>query len=570
MMFWELLLIPTLATALLNTTTICFEANRTTIELVGEREPEPRRYHFGLFPSTGCYSHDVMMKQVGEQLDELNATLTWVQTYLYDFGHGEIQLPPSWTRLSLRGVDEQGRKLMADTGALIWKQNVPFDFDTPFNWDGIQHFIIMLQRHQTNCVRMLEDERYQILRRNGPDAIVLDHFLQECMAGLAHLTNASVVQYSNWPIADGYITSLNIPANPSSVPKTGTRLPSTGMTFLQRCQNVLFHFAIIVTRVVQMHVLDSLFAARNLGHIQVQACEARNAIYAGRSEFLFDAIRPINNRVKHFGSASNLNPTNYAITTSSQPRRLWLFGPADEEDVRQRRQRVRESFQNIDWDRIDRETFVLVSFGSVAQTKKMHPELAKTLLDGFRRYKDVVVWQADFDNNMLASNNITVPDNVILSPWLPVKELLAHRNIQYIICHGGINTVNELVLFGVPVLGVPLQGDQNSNLRRLVDLGSGEMITIHEMNDGKLETVMETMRKEIDRYWSRSEKLSQMVRDHRTAHHGHQQFWLNWAARNGKKLAGRKLHRLDYLGNQEHLTNLLILTIFGSAVALIY
>ncbi|ETN79936.1 hypothetical protein NECAME_09507 [Necator americanus] len=44
----------------------------------------------------------------------------------------------------------------------------------------------------------------------------------ECMGGLAFLLNASVVQYSNWPIADGYITSLNVPANPSAIPKTGS------------------------------------------------------------------------------------------------------------------------------------------------------------------------------------------------------------------------------------------------------------------------------------------------------------------------------------------------------------
>ncbi|KIH45195.1 hypothetical protein ANCDUO_24768 [Ancylostoma duodenale] len=43
----------------------------------------------------------------------------------------------------------------------------------------------------------------------------------ECMGGLAYLLNTSVVQFSNWPIADGYITSLNVPANPSAIPKTG-------------------------------------------------------------------------------------------------------------------------------------------------------------------------------------------------------------------------------------------------------------------------------------------------------------------------------------------------------------
>ena len=80
------------------------------------------------------------------------------------------------------------------------------------------------------------------------------------MGGLSHLLNASVVQFSNWPIADGYITSLNVPANPSATPKTGTPFSGLGMTFLERVSNVLFHNIIVVARVVQVLILDGLFA----------------------------------------------------------------------------------------------------------------------------------------------------------------------------------------------------------------------------------------------------------------------------------------------------------------------
>uniref|UniRef100_A0A8R1IJT5 Uncharacterized protein n=1 Tax=Caenorhabditis japonica TaxID=281687 RepID=A0A8R1IJT5_CAEJA len=60
-----------------------------------------------LFPSTGCFSHDVMMKQVGGQLDEDDKNITWIQTYLYDFGFGEMPLPDHWNRLSIKGIDKR-------------------------------------------------------------------------------------------------------------------------------------------------------------------------------------------------------------------------------------------------------------------------------------------------------------------------------------------------------------------------------------------------------------------------------------------------------------------------------
>ncbi|KAK6043310.1 hypothetical protein COOONC_19184 [Cooperia oncophora] len=134
---------------------------------------------------------------------------------------------------------------------------------------------------------------------------------EECMGGLSFLLNSSVVQYSNWPVADGYITSLNVPANPSATPKTGTPYSGHGMSFGERIINTLFHWIIIITRYIQIYVLDSMFTRKGFPQVGIIQSEAERLIYAGRSEFLFDVIRPINNRVKHFGGGSKINPRDY-------------------------------------------------------------------------------------------------------------------------------------------------------------------------------------------------------------------------------------------------------------------
>ncbi|CAB3407400.1 unnamed protein product [Caenorhabditis bovis] len=539
-----------------------------------------RAVKIALFPSTGCFSHDVMMKEIGAQLDGPTTNITWIQTYLYEFGFGEIRLPDAWNRLALYGVDEKGEQLHEKTGKLVWRQNVPYDFQTPFQFDGIRSFIVMLQRHQEYCTKMLHDPRYQQLRYENITVAVLDHFLQECMGGLAHLLNASVVQFSNWPVADGYITSLNLPASPAAVPKTGTRLSSYSMTFLQRCQNLLFHIAIVFTRFVQMQTLDRMFARNGYPWIRVETNEAQRPIYAGRSELLLETIRPINYRVKHFGSASMKSPHHYVssighlnsaspttstvvrrnasspedecIPTNVARRRSWLFDKVrNREQIEARRTMLRQKYATIDWNRVDREQFVLVSFGSVAQVTKMHQELLAHLLDTFSSQPGLIIWQSDLSGQqMRAKFNLTVPSNVMISGWVPIKELLAHENINYIICHGGINTVNELALFGVPVLGVPLQGDQISNLARIADLGAAELMTVHEL-DG-LGAKMHEMRRNIERYWSRSEQLARMLQTHRELHKDYQRFWLNWVARNGKRIERRKFLRFEYLGDLEN------------------
>ncbi|CAI5440449.1 unnamed protein product [Caenorhabditis angaria] len=552
-----------------------------------------------LFPSTGCYSHDVMMKQIGSQLDTTSNNITWIQTLLYDFGFGEMKLPERWTRLSLIGIDENGEYLQKNTGSLIWKQNVPFDFDTPFNIQGIKDFVLMLQRHQEYCTAMLEDRRFQQLRQENVTVAVLDHFLQECMGGLAHLLNTSVIQFSNWPLSDGYITSLNLPALPSSVPKTGTRLSGAQMTFLERCQNVLFHVAIALTRFVQMRTLDAMFASKGYPWIQVEMNEAQRPIYAARSEILFESVRPINNRVKFFGAANTPNPHNFISSMKSSKnsdkihiqadftvqkkwnlteenncdeipcergmrkrdttrRRPWLFTTTttttDTQKIAQRRRHLESTYPELDWRQIDARPFILVTFGSVAQVENMHPELLRDLLATFAADKSrLVIWQSNLSRQEIARRHkIHVADNIQIATWIPIKELLAHENIEYIICHGGINTINELAMFGVPVLGVPLQGDQASNLARLVDLGSAELMTIIELNSALLPQKMAKMREKSSEMWRRSEILAKMVADHREFQRNSQVFWLNWVARNGKRIETRRFFRFEYLGDMEN------------------
>ena len=104
-----------------------------------------------LIPSSGCYrlvtdsdsqlfSHDVMMKQVGQEFGSSD-NVTWIQAYLYEFGFGEISLPEKWDRISLWGVDDDGKRLMEQAGNLLWEQNVPTDFDRPWDLRGSLHFI---------------------------------------------------------------------------------------------------------------------------------------------------------------------------------------------------------------------------------------------------------------------------------------------------------------------------------------------------------------------------------------------------------------------------------------------
>ena len=121
---------------------------------------------------------------------------------------------------------------------------------------------------------------------------------------MASLLNTTTVQYSNWPISDGYVTSLNIPANPSYVSKTGTSFSGTGMNFFERIMNTFFHLFIVLARTVQTFVINSFYESIGHPEIELNTVEANHLLYASRGEFLAEPLRPINNRVKHFGCST--------------------------------------------------------------------------------------------------------------------------------------------------------------------------------------------------------------------------------------------------------------------------
>ncbi|KAK6726331.1 hypothetical protein RB195_004569 [Necator americanus] len=543
-----------------------------------------------------------MMREAGLGMPS-GTNVTWIQTFLYDFGFGEIDLPHNWTRIRIWGYDKEGVELMHTSGRLLWEQNLPTDFDRP--WDLRGPFVVtkILRRHQRFCEKFLDDRRFLQYMSHKTDLVVLDHLLQECMGGLAFLLNASVVQYSNWPIADGYITSLNVPANPSAIPKTGTPHSCLGMSFFERLTNLLFHWNIIAARYIQKYWLYRMFQGKSFAKVDLMTAEAQRTIYAGRSEFLFEVVRPINNRVKHFASNIQVKPNefvtvipemcgnrtadeapcgglsrslsvgnkwNYSTVlhstieysssrcltnhTSQCVRRTHLYKDVDRSLAKKRFDRISLKFPELDWPSLTKEKFIVVTFGSLAMAENMPLNFAQKLIDTFSHSPFKVIWQTNSDPaSLLWNRNVTIPKNVVLTRWAPIKEMLAHPNLQYLICHGGINTINELLLFGVPWIGVYLQGDQASNVKRLTDLGVAAMITVRSIAEGKLLPTMRLFEKNLESHWKRASQLSSMLETYRGLHNQEQDFWISWTIRHGRKLRGRNLFRMNYIGDDENL-----------------
>lgn len=120
---------------------------------------------------------------------------------------------------------------------------------------------------------------------------------------------------------------------------------------------------------------------------------------------------------------------------------------------------------------------VLVSFGTVGKSVNMSSATKKALLDAFAQFPDVTfLWKYERPEDNVARgypNVVTVkwiPQIDLLGGFIsailmPLTEGLGHPKLLAFITHAGMNSIRETVAKGVPMVCVPLFGDQQRNAK---------------------------------------------------------------------------------------------------------
>ncbi|XP_013413417.1 UDP-glucuronosyltransferase 2B37-like [Lingula anatina] len=106
---------------------------------------------------------------------------------------------------------------------------------------------------------------------------------------------------------------------------------------------------------------------------------------------------------------------------------------------------------------------VLVSFGSLV--KYMPDRVVLELFEAFKNVPYGVIWKY---NGQPLKN---VPGHVKIMSWMPQNDILGHPNTKLFITHAGNNGQMEALYHGVPMISIPLFGDQDYNAARAEQKG---------------------------------------------------------------------------------------------------
>ncbi|XP_001988523.2 UDP-glycosyltransferase UGT5 [Drosophila grimshawi] len=167
---------------------------------------------------------------------------------------------------------------------------------------------------------------------------------------------------------------------------------------------------------------------------------------------------------------------------------------------------------------------VYFSLGSYMKSTDMPPEKTAQILQAFGKLKQKVLWK--YENASIGQ----LPANVMISKWMPQNDILAHANMKVFITHGGIFGTQEGIYWGVPMLCIPLYGDQHRNTIKSVREGYARSLVFSKLTVDDLVRNIEALIYE-PQYKRSALEVSQRFRDNPMHPLDEASFWIEYIIR---------------------------------------
>ncbi|XP_078679461.1 UDP-glucuronosyltransferase 1-2-like [Branchiostoma floridae x Branchiostoma belcheri] len=303
-------------------------------------------------------------------------------------------------------------------------------------YEQVEIFVAAFVEVRNYCAILLGDSGLLGRLRASQHSVVISDPLFPCGAILsAHFRVPHIALMRGDPFCLDE-KSTGVPLPPSYVPSVGTAF-TDDMSFTQRLQNVLLYtFVPVLARMGASSLYDELVRTYVGEEETLQSVTtSRTDLWLYQKDYLLDYPRP---NMPNMVQVGGLN--------------VRVPGPLTKD---------MEAFVRSSGD----DGVIVVSFGSIVKT--MPEEKREILAAAFARLRQKVLWR------YVGEKPAGLGNNTKLLGWLPQNDLLAHPKTRAFVTHAGSNGVYEVLHHGVPMVCLPLFGDQPANAARVVARGLG-------------------------------------------------------------------------------------------------
>ncbi|CAG9568600.1 unnamed protein product [Danaus chrysippus] len=130
---------------------------------------------------------------------------------------------------------------------------------------------------------------------------------------------------------------------------------------------------------------------------------------------------------------------------------------------------------------------IYVSFGTNALSYMIPSDKIENVVKVLSKLPYDVLWKWDRDE--LPGKT----DNIRLSKWFPQSDLLRHPNIKLFITQAGLQSTDEAITGGVPLVAIPMFGDQWYNAEKYEKFGIGIQLDITSFTEEELHNAVITV-----------------------------------------------------------------------------
>ncbi|CDW53444.1 Protein CBG06285 [Trichuris trichiura] len=184
---------------------------------------------------------------------------------------------------------------------------------------------------------------------------------------------------------------------------------------------------------------------------------------------------------------------------------------------------------------------IIVSFGHYVKWKYATTEILQSISNVFINMTDYrIVWQYDGDKKRVANKA-----HVKLAAWLPLPALLKHPKTVLFINHVGIKSLHEAVCFAVPVVAIPMFGDQYRNAALIRQRRLGIFLEKTKMNEFSFRSAIEAILHQPT-YKKNMKTMSAMTKDKIIDDLEKGKFWIDFYLRHPKAATHMKLKGVDF------------------------
>ncbi|XP_046736270.1 UDP-glucosyltransferase 2-like [Diprion similis] len=344
----------------------------------------------------------------------------------------------------------------------------------------------------------------QNLIKNPPtdppyDLVLTELFFASCYFAFGRHLKVPVIGLSSATIAPHANAPLGNPLNSAIVSEISDR-PASHMNFWQRLKNTLVTtFANLLVRHYSREQNNMVKKYFGPDMPNVEELEGDMSLLLVNTHPIFHGIRPLTPAIVE---VPGLHIHDEHSTIPAHLKK-WLDDSSD--------------------------GFIYFSFGSMVQFESFPSADVLEIYAAFAKVAPLRVLLKVANPDKLPPG---CPDNVLHLQWIPQVQVLKHKNIRGFITHGGLMGLQEAVAYGVPLIGIPLFGDQMGNIDICVDREIAVRLDYRDLKADKVVAAIKTVTQD-PKYKKNMDAASKQFLDRLRSPHDTAVFWIEYILKHG-------------------------------------